>query len=88
MTRAGASPSPGVVVNVRRTSRGAEYDRLKAILTRRARRPAGKNRAGAPPTSAPTCSAGIPMAVPLNPARGAKLQARFARIDWAGPSAG
>ena len=59
-----------------------EYDRLKAILHNAARRgPARENRAAVPDFRAHLLGR-IAWMESLNPARGRKLRAQFARVSW------
>jgi len=82
MTAAGRQRVCGMVVNVRPNVARPEYDALKAILHNAARRgPAGENRAGARDFRAHLLGR-IAWVEALNPARGAKLRARFAAIAW------
>jgi hypothetical protein len=88
MTRAGRQRVCGIVVNAHPNVARDEYDRLKAILHNAALRgPAGENRAGVGDFRAHLLGR-IAWVESLNPARGAKLRARFARIDWEGSAAG
>jgi hypothetical protein len=88
MTRAGRQRVCGIVVNAHPNVARDEYDPLKAILHNAALRgPAGENRAGVGDFRAHLLGR-IAWVESLNPARGAKLRARFARIDWEGPAAG
>jgi hypothetical protein len=75
----------GVVLNEVPNVRRSEYDELKAILTNCVRRgPEGENREGHPDFRAHLLGR-IAHVGMLNPGRGAKLQALFGRIEWAGP---
>jgi len=81
-TRAGRQRVCGIVVNDRLNVERDEYDDLKAILHNAARRgPGGENRAGVPDFRAHLLGR-IAWVESLNPARGAKLRDRFARIAW------
>jgi len=72
----------GVVVNERPNVPRSDYDRLKAILHNCARRgPESQNRDGADDFAASLLGR-ISHVQMLNPVRGAKLQALFARIKW------
>ena len=82
MTRAGRQRVCGIVVNDRPNVPRDEYDRLKAILHNAARHgPAGENRAGVPDFRAHLLGR-IGWVESVNPARGAKLRARFHEIAW------
>ncbi|MDP1846463.1 MAG: reverse transcriptase family protein [Solirubrobacteraceae bacterium] len=82
MTRAGRQRVCGIVVNERPNVPRDEYDRLRAILHNAARHgPAAENRAGAADFRAHLLGR-IGWVESVNPARGAKLRARFARIAW------
>lgn len=82
MTRAGRQRVCGIVVNDHPNVSRDEYDRLKAILHNAARNgPAGENRAGAPDFRAHLLGR-IGWVESVNPARGAKLRARFDEIAW------
>ena len=75
MGRGSRQTVTGVVVNVRPNVPRAEYDRLKAILHRAAH--------DGPGDLDPAYVMGrIAWVESLNPARGAKLRARFAAIRW------
>ena len=87
MTRAGRQRVCGIVVNERPNVARTEYDRLKAILHNAAMRgPAAENRAGVADFRAHLLGR-IAWVESTNRARGAKLRARFDRIDWAGETA-
>jgi len=82
MTRAGRQRVCGIVVNERPNVARPEYDRLKAILHNAALRgPAVENRSGAKDFRAHLLGR-IAWVESLNPPRGEKLRARFARIEW------
>ena len=82
MTRAGRQRVCGIVVNDHPNVPRDEYDRLRAILHNAARNgPAGENRAGVPDFRAHLLGR-IGWGEAVNPARGAKLRARFAQIAW------
>ncbi|MDP1847890.1 MAG: hypothetical protein Q8K79_08865, partial [Solirubrobacteraceae bacterium] len=82
MTRAGRQRVCGIVVNDHPNVPRDEYDRLRAILHNAARHgPAAENRAGVPDFRAHLLGR-IGWVESVNPARGAKLRARFARIAW------
>jgi hypothetical protein len=82
VTRAGAQRVCGVVVNERLNVARAEYDLLKATLHNAARHgPASQNRKGARDFRAHLLGR-IAWVESLNPNRGQKLRAQFARIDW------
>jgi hypothetical protein len=88
MTRAGRQRVCGIVVNAHPNVAREDYDRLKAILHNAALRgPAVENRAGVGDFRAHLLGR-IAWVESLNPAHGAKLRARFARIDWERPAAG
>lgn len=72
----------GVVVNHKANISRSEYDELKAILHNCLQQgPAGQNRDGHPDFAA-HLRGRIAHAMHLNPARGQKLLALFARIKW------
>jgi hypothetical protein len=72
----------GLVVNRHPNIPRAAYDRLKAILTRCTRHgPAGENREGRADFRA-WLQGSVAWCASVNPARGAKLQQLFARIEW------
>jgi hypothetical protein len=72
----------GVLVNVRPNVIRAEYEQLKAILHNAARHgPQSQNRNGIADFQS-HLRGRISWVASLNPARGAKLQQRFAAIDW------
>ena len=74
----------GIVVNERPNAPREEYDELRAILHNAARHgPAAENRAGVPDFRAHLLGR-IAWMESLNPARGEKLRAGFARIRWQG----
>jgi RNA-directed DNA polymerase len=80
MARAQRQTVTGIVVNERANVPRAEYDLLKAILHNAAARgPGDLDRAH--------LTGRVAWVASLNPARGAKLRARLAAIDWATPSA-
>jgi hypothetical protein len=82
MPAAGRQQVTGVVVNVRPNVARDEYDRLKAILHDAARHgPAHANREHAEDFHAHLLGR-IAWVGALNPARGAKLRARFDAIAW------
>lgn len=82
MTRAGRQRVCGIVVNERPNVPRDEYDRLKAILHNAARSgPSAENRAGVADFRAHLLGR-IGWVAQVNPARGAKLRERFARIHW------
>ena len=82
MTRAGRQRVCGIVVNDHPNVPRDEYDRLRAILHNAARHgPAAENRAGVPDFRAHLLGR-IGWIESVNPARGAKLRARFALIAW------
>jgi len=82
MTRAGCQRVCGIVVNDHPNVSRAEYDRLKAILHNAARSgPHNENRGGVPDFRAHLLGR-IGWVESVNPARGAKLRERFARIAW------
>ncbi len=88
MTRAGRQRVCGIVVNAHPNVAREEYDRLKAILHNAAvRGPSAENRAGVSDFRAHLLGR-IAWVESLNPARGAKLRARFAQIDWERPRPG
>jgi hypothetical protein len=73
----------GLVVNRHPNIARADYDRLKAILTRCVRHgPAGENREGRSDFRA-WLQGRVAWCASVNPTRGAKLQRLFARIEWA-----
>jgi hypothetical protein len=77
----------GIVVNDHPNIRRDEYDRLKAILTNCARRgPAAENRDGHADFRGHLAGR-IAYVAMLNPARGQRLRALFARIRWQEESA-
>ena len=81
-TRAGRQRVCGIVVNERLNPTREEYDRLKATLHNAARHgPARENRAGLPDFRAHLLGR-VAWAESLNPTRGEKLRAAFARIEW------
>lgn len=81
-TRATRQQICGIVVNERLNAPREEYDRLKAILHDAARRgPAAANRAGLADFRAHLLGR-IAWMESLNPARGRKLRAQFARVAW------
>jgi len=72
----------GLVVNRHPNIARTDYDLLKAILTRCARcGPAGENRERRPDFRA-WLQGRVAWCASVNPARGAKLQRLFARIEW------
>lgn len=72
----------GLVVNRHPNIARADYDLLKAILTRCLRHgPAGENRGGRPDFRA-WLQGRVAWCASVNPSRGAKLQQLFARIEW------
>jgi RNA-directed DNA polymerase len=72
----------GVIVNTRVNVARDEYDRLKAILTNCVRHgPASQNREGRPDFGA-YLSGKVAWVRSVNEARGSKLQALLARIEW------
>ncbi len=82
MTRAGRQRVCGVVVNDRLNVARSEYDELKAILHNAARSgPASQNRHGVADFGAHLLGR-IAWVESLNPARGARLRARFELIAW------
>lgn len=82
MTRAGRQRVCGIVVNAHPNVARREYDVLKAILHNCALRgPAAENRAGVRDFRAHLLGR-IAWLEAVNPARGEKLRARFARIEW------
>lgn len=82
MTRAGRQRVCGIVVNAHPNVARGEYDRLKAILHNCAvRGPAQQNRDGVPDLRAHLLGR-VTWVESVNPARGAKLRARFEQIDW------
>lgn len=73
----------GLVVNRHPNIARADYDRLKAILTRCVRHgPGGENREGHADFRA-WLHGHVAWCASVNPARGEKLQRLFARIEWA-----
>ena len=81
-TRAGRQRVCGVVVNDRLNVPRTDYEELKAILHNAARwGPVGANRAAVSDFRAHLVGR-IAWVESLNPARGAKLRDRFARIAW------
>jgi RNA-directed DNA polymerase len=74
MTSAGRQRICGVVVNVHPNVARAEYDSLKAILHNAARGRAQVDRAH--------LLGRVAWVESVNPARGARLRERFARIEW------
>jgi retron-type reverse transcriptase len=86
-TRARRQSVCGIVVNARPNVTRGEYDRLKAILHNAARDgAAAQNRSGVGDFQA-NLRGRIAWVASLNPARGEKLWARFAAIEWDGSSA-
>ncbi len=84
MTRAGRQRVCGVVVNEHPNVARAEYDELKAILHNAVRSgPSAQNRGGVADFRAHLLGR-IAWVESLNPGRGERLRARFARIDWDG----
>ncbi|HWH92358.1 MAG TPA: reverse transcriptase family protein [Baekduia sp.] len=82
MTAAGRQCVTGVVVNVHPNVARDEYDRLRAILHNAARHgPDSQNRAHVPDFRAHLLGR-VAWVAALNPARGAKLRARFDAIAW------
>ena len=82
MTSAGRQRVCGIVVNDHPNVARDEYDRLKAILHNATRHgPAGENRAGVADFRAHLLGR-IAWVQSINPARGARLRERFARIEW------
>jgi RNA-directed DNA polymerase len=82
MPAAGRQRVTGVVVNVRPNVARDEYDRLKAILHNAAvHGPESQNREHVADFRAHLLGR-IAWVAALNPARGAKLRARFAAIAW------
>ena len=80
--RAGLTVNCGIVVNDHPNVPRDEYDRLRAILHNAARHgPAAENRASVPDFRAHLLGR-IGWVESVNPARGAKLRARFALIAW------
>jgi hypothetical protein len=76
----------GVVVNAGPNVPREEYDDLKALLHDAERNgPAAANRRGVPEFRAHVLGR-ISWVASLHPARGAKLRARFERIDWSSPT--
>jgi hypothetical protein len=72
----------GLVVNRHPNIARVDYDRLKAILTRCIRHgPGGENRDGRADFHG-WLQGRVAWCSSINPARGAKLQGLFARIDW------
>jgi hypothetical protein len=72
----------GIVVNEHPNIRRADYDRIKAVLHHCARGdPASQNREGRTDFREHLLGR-IGYVKQLNPARGAKLESLFARIDW------
>ena len=81
-TRAMRQQVCGIVVNERLNAPREEYDRLKAFLHDAARRgPAVANRTGVADFRAHVLGR-IAWMESLNPARGRKLRAQFARVAW------
>jgi hypothetical protein len=74
MTSAGRQRICGVVVNAHPNVARADYDRLKAILHNAARSGTDADRAH--------LLGRIAWVEAVNPARGARLRERFARIEW------
>ncbi len=82
MHRAGRQRVCGMVVNVAPNLAREEYDRLRAILHDAATHgPEHANRAGLPNFRA-HLTGRVAWASSLNPARGARLHAQLAAIDW------
>ena len=82
MTRAGRQVACGVVVNNHPNVACSEYDELRAILHNAARSgQSGQNRGDVADFRAHLLGR-IAWVESLNPARGAKLRARFARVEW------
>jgi len=85
MTSAGRQRLCGVVVNARPNLPRTDYDRLRAVLHDAARRgPEAANRQGVADFRAHLLGR-IAWAEHLNPARGARLRARFEEIRWPEP---
>jgi hypothetical protein len=82
MTAAGRQRVAGVVVNVRPNVARDEYDRLKAILHNAARDGAQSQNRDHHADFRAHLQGRIAWVAALNPARGAKLRARFDAIDW------
>ncbi len=81
-TRAARQQVCGIVVNERLNVPRGEYEKLKAILHNAARRgPAGENRSGVADFRSHLLGR-IAWVESLNPGRGRKLRAQFARVDW------
>ena len=81
-TRATRQQVCGIVVNERLNVPRGEYERLKALLHNAARRgPAGENRSGVADFRSHLLGR-IAWVESLNPARGRKLRAQLARVDW------
>ncbi len=82
MHHAGRQRVCGLVVNVAPNLAREEFDRLRAILHDAAvNGPAHANRAGLPNFRAHVTGR-VAWAASLNPARGARLRAQLAAIDW------
>jgi RNA-directed DNA polymerase len=81
-TQAGRQRVTGVVVNAGTNAPREEYDALRALLhDARLHGPAAANRAAVPDLRAHALGR-IAWVGALNPARGAKLHAQFAAVDW------
>lgn len=82
MHRAGRQRVCGMVVNVSPNLAREEFDRLRAVLHDAATHgPEHANRAGLPSFRA-HLTGRVAWAASLNPARGARLRAQLAGIDW------
>jgi len=82
MPQSGRQSVTGIVVNSHCNVGRAEFDRLRAILHQCATvGPAGQNRAQVPDFCR-HLDGRVVWVEQINPRRGAKLRALFARIDW------
>ena len=82
MSRAGRQRICGIVVNDRPNAARDDYDRLRALLhDAELHGPAAANRAAVPDLRAHVLGR-ISWVEALNPARGAALRRRLARIEW------
>lgn len=80
-TRATRQQVCGIVVNRRLNVPRAEYEQLRALLHNARRGPAGENRSGVADFRSHLLGR-IAWVESLDPERGARLRARFERIDW------
>jgi hypothetical protein len=87
LAREGRQALCGIVVNDRPSVARSEVDRLRALLHEAEHRgPAAADRRGLGPAFAAHVRGRIAWVAQVHPARGARLQAQYDRVDWAAPA--